>query len=378
MSFSLMIPGILFFVDTGYYGVRALPVKGMTNVQKPDIMSVNVSQELFPDGLLRTTQAIRDCGMKPGIWFEIENVGEAAEQYRNEAHLLKRDGVVLTTSMRRFFDMRDSWVQDYLTEKVIGTLKTYGFEYMKVDYNDTIGIGCDGAESPGEGLRQNMCASLDFIEKVKREVPGIILENCASGGHRLEPLMMSRMSMASFSDAHECEEIPVIAANLHRVILPRQSQIWAVIRREDSLKRIAYSVANTFLGRMCISGDVTELTGSQWDVIDRGIAFYKKIAGVIKHGTTFYYGSRITSYRNLRGWQGILRVSDTGEAYAVFHIFTKEEDAVRIPLPGGREWKVEDSYAAEKCDVAIEECGAGRQLCYKVHGEKEAVAVYLK
>lgn len=71
--------------------------------------------------------------------------------------------------------------------------------------------------------------------------------------------MMSVMSMASFSDAHECEEIPIIAANLHRVIHPTQSQIWAVIRQDDSLKRIAYSISNTFLGRMCISGDVTQL-----------------------------------------------------------------------------------------------------------------------
>lgn len=38
------------------------------------------------------------------------------------------------------------------------------------------------------------------------------------GGHRLEPGLMGQMSMASFSDAHECEEIPIIAANLHWVI----------------------------------------------------------------------------------------------------------------------------------------------------------------
>ena len=43
--------------------------------------------------------------------------------------------------------MNDLWVQNYLSEKVIGTLKKYGFEYMKMDYNDTIGIGCDGCES---------------------------------------------------------------------------------------------------------------------------------------------------------------------------------------------------------------------------------------
>ena len=95
---------------------------------------------------------------------------------------------------------------------------------------------------------------------------------------------MSQMSMASFSDAHECPEIPVIAANLHRAVHPAQSQIWAVIRQADSQQRIAYSIANTFLGRMCISGDVTGLTQAQWDVIERGMEFYRKIAPIIKQG----------------------------------------------------------------------------------------------
>lgn len=39
---------------------------------------------------------------------------------------------------------------------------------MKIDYNDTIGIGCDGAESPDEGLRRNMMATMDFLVAVKR------------------------------------------------------------------------------------------------------------------------------------------------------------------------------------------------------------------
>ena len=78
--------------------------------------------------------------------------------------------------------MSDPWVKKYLHKKVIEMLQTYGFEYMKMDYNDTIGLGCDGAESLGEGLRKNQEESVNFVRQVKEEVPGIILENCASGG----------------------------------------------------------------------------------------------------------------------------------------------------------------------------------------------------
>ena len=189
---------------------------------------------------------------------------------------------------------------------------------------------------------------------------------------------MSATSMASFSDAHECEEIPVIAANLHRVILPRQSQIWAVIHKEDSLKRLAYSVANTFLGRMCISGDVTELDEDQWGLIEGGIAFYKRIAPIIKKGVTYFHGSRLGSYRHLKGWQGILRVSEAQGALALFHIFTKDQDVVKIPLPEGKDWTVEDVYSAGECQISIEDGPDGKSLCYRVREEKEAVAVLLR
>ncbi|MGI5884539.1 MAG: glycoside hydrolase family 36 protein [Candidatus Spyradocola sp.] len=294
------------------------------------------SKTLFPEGLEKTVEAIHRENYKAGIWFEIENVGPAAQAFQYTDHLLHLDGAVLSTPGRRFWNMTDPWVLDYLRERVIGTLKKYGFDYMKIDYNDTIGIGCDGAESPGEGLRRNMAGTMAFLEEVKREIPGIILENCASGGHRLEPGFLAATSMASFSDAHECPEIPIIAANLHRAMLPRQSQIWAVIRKTDSCKRIAYSLANTFLGRMCLSGDVTELSPEQWAVIDAGIAFYKRIAPVIREGQTYHLSPEIPQIRHPEGWQGIVRLGRNGEALALLHTFGGElPQEIRLPLPEG-------------------------------------------
>lgn len=356
-----------FVIDCGWYKEAGIP----WDIAMGDYQ---VSKDLFPKGLEKTVEKIRSAGMEPGIWFEIENVGSASKAYQQEDHLLKRDGKTLTTTMRRFWDMRDPWVEEYLTRKVIGTLQKYNFSYMKIDYNDTVGLGCDGAESIGEGLRQHMDASFAFIGKIKKEVPGIILENCASGGHRLEPLMMGASSMASFSDAHECEEIPIIAANLHRVILPRQSQIWAVIRKEDSLRRIAYSIANTFLGRMCLSGDMLELDREQWKVIEQGIAFYKKIAPVIKDGYTYRFGTEISSYRHPKGWQGILRMGDGGDAFALFHIFDGElAPECSVEIPELSEYEVKDVYSDSQEKVIL----TGGRLSYTPAENRKAVAVYL-
>ena len=357
-----------FVIDCGWYKENGIPWDiGMGDYE--------VSSELFPDGMEKTVQVIKDAGMIPGIWFEIENVGSASRAYHLTEHLLHKDHAVLTTYFRRFWDMQDTWVDEYLTDKVIGTLKKYGFGYMKIDYNETIGIGCDGAESPGEALRKNMEATVLFIEKVKEEVPGIVLENCASGGHRLEPKMMSVMSMASFSDAHECEEIPIIAANLHRVIHPTQSQIWAVIRQDDSLKRIAYSISNTFLGRMCISGDVTQLAPEKWNLIEQGISFYGKIKDIIKEGQSYRYGPKIKSARHPEGWQALLRVGKNKQAYVVIHVFDgKLPEVIEIELPEDAPDHIRQIYAHQEMEVSIKD----RKIYYRPSENKSAVTLWLE
>ena len=361
-----------------FWGAQiAHPASWQMEVYRKDngLGDYEVSSELFPDGMEKTVQVIKDAGMIPGIWFEIENVGSASRAYHLTEHLLHKDNVVLTTYFRRFWDMQDPWVDEYLTDKVIGTLKKYGFGYMKIDYNETIGIGCDGAESPGEALRKNMEATVLFIEKVKEEVPGIVLENCASGGHRLEPKMMSVMSMASFSDAHECEEIPIIAANLHRVIHPTQSQIWAVIRQDDSLKRIAYSISNTFLGRMCISGDVTQLAPEKWNLIEQGISFYGKIKDIIKEGQSYRYGPKIKSARHPEGWQALLRVGKNKQAYVVIHVFDgKLPEVIEIELPEDAPDHIRQIYAHQEMEVSIKD----RKIYYRPSENKSAVTLWLE
>ncbi len=344
------------------------------------------SDKLFPKGLKYTVDCIKEKGMKPGIWFEIDNVGRDAHIYNKEEWFLKRDGIPLSTGGRRFFDMRNPEVIAYLDEKVLKCLKDNGFEYMKMDYNDNIGLGCDGAESLGEGLRLDREASLAYVRHIKEEMPDLILENCASGGHKLEPLMMSLCSMASFSDAHETELIPVVAARLHRMILPRQSQIWAAIRKTDSLKRIVYTMANTFLGRMCLSGDVLELTEDQWGKIDEGIAFYKKIAPVIKNGFSYLFENYGPSEKRLSGYQAVVRVENEGEelvperareAFAVIHVFrdvAKDDGSVIITLPENCPLHIESIYRGTDIGIRL----VGRNLIITPSDEMEAAAVYFR
>ena len=330
--------------------------------------------DLFPEGIGKVADYIRSCGMTPGIWFEIEICGQDAAAFHYTDHLLTRDGVPITTGIRRFWDMRDPWTIEYLTEKVIGMLKEHGFGYLKIDYNDSIGIGCDGAESLGEGLRAQIEAVQLFIRTIKTGIPELVIENCSSGGHRLEPSMLGLTSMSSFSDAHEELEIPVIAANLHRALLPRQNQIWAVLRKNDSAQRIVYSLAATFLGRMCLSGDVEELSSEQWALIDAGISFYKQAVPVIKDGVTFRYGPDVFSYRQPEGWQAIVRIhKDGASAIAVIHTFGGSlPDVLQIPLH--EDFKIRSVYTATPINAEVSD----GLLKVPIPGPFQAIALFLE
>lgn len=333
-----------FVIDCGWYREDNVPWHISMGEYLP-------SKTLFPDGISATVKAINDCGMKAGIWFEFENIGPKCKMFNHTEHMLKRDGIPLTTRNRRFWDMNDPWVKDYLTERVIDFMNDNGLEYIKVDYNETIGIGCDNPDSLGEGLRRNMQGTVDFFKRIKANVKDVIIENCASGGNRLEPTFMALSSMASFSDAHECVEIPIIAANLHRAILPRQSQIWSVIRKNDDTKRIAYSINGGVLGRLCLSGDVTDLSAEQWETIDNGIAFYKKAAEYIKVGKSRLYRYTTGSDRHPKGYQVLLRSNEKG-TLAVVHTFGGAVPSeIRIKIPCGS--SVTNSYSHLPVDARL-------------------------
>ena len=300
------------------------------------------NRNLFPHGIAATATAIRERGLIPGIWFEFEVVGNQSALFNTMTdHFLHLDGVPITAGYRRFWDFRDPWVCDYLREKVISRLRDSGFGYIKVDYNETIGIGVDGAESLGEGLRQHILAVQEFFGEMRREIPDLVIEVCASGGHRLEPSMLALASMGSFSDAHESLDIPIIAANLHRLILPRQSQIWAVLHASDTPQRLAYSLAAGFLGRLCLSGEIDKLNDEQWTFVQTAIRFYEQVAPIIGNGRSRLVQQIGAAWRHPQGAQAVVRVSEDGnQALVVAHTFAAPlPSEIAVSLPEG-DWQI--------------------------------------
>lgn len=355
-------------IDAGWYA----PTKGDWGRAHGDWKP---NATLYPSGLKATADAIRAEGLVPGLWFEFETCGSDSDLWHRTSLLLQRDGQPVTVGNRRFLDFRKPAVTDYLSKRVIAQLSLSGIGYLKIDYNENIGLGADGAESLGEGLRAHLAGVQEFLRLLRLALPDLIIESCSSGGHRLEPSFLGLTHMSSFSDAHECREIPIIAANLHRLMLPRQCQIWAVLRAGESVHRTCYSLTAAFLGRLCLSGDFLKISKAQHALARAAVDLYRRAAPVIANGRSRRFGPEIKSYRHPEGWQAVRRVSPNGRSVLVIaHTFARPDAktlTVQLPGPGG--WHITEYFGSGEVQLARGETA----LTWQPGGEFRGIVVRL-
>ena len=293
------------------------------------------SKTLFPGGLRATCDAIRERGLIPGLWFEFEVAGTEARLYEKSELFLQRDGLPIQDGTRRFLDLRMEENRLYLQERMFDLIAKCNIGYIKIDYNGNTGAELDGPHSPGSNLANHMKQVVGIFIKLRQQFPDLVIENCASGGQRLTPAYGAVSDMHSFSDAHTCVDIPVLAANVLAVIPASQSQIWAVLTKEDSIQRLCYSLAATFLGRMCLSGDIHNLSAEAWAFTQKAMNLYRKVWPIIKDGHSRRYGDYSISMRKLRGWQAVLREGCDGDQLLVVHCFGNAPEQIDIPVGSG-------------------------------------------
>ena len=315
-----------FMLDAGWFQAEGDALSGVGDW--------NIGAGNYPGGLPAFTAKLRERGFIPGVWFEFEVATKDSKFFAEHPELLLHlDGEVLKSGPRSFLDFRRPEVVGHLAQKVIHFLKENGFGYIKVDYNAPTGFGCDGGDSPAEELRRHLEGVAEFFRRMRRELPELVIEICSSGGHRLSPAWMQLGTMASFSDAHESIEIPIIAANTARMIPMRHNQIWAVLHPDDDDRRLGYSLAAGMLGRLCLSGEVARLDARQQRLVDDAIAFYRKAVPAIRRGTIELRRDMNDAWTRPAGTQCFLRRGEN-QTLAVVHTFADSPETLRIPLKG--------------------------------------------
>lgn len=279
-----------------------------------------VEEKMFPKGLADFSEKVSAYGMKTGLLYEFEGISDQTDFFSAHSDLLLTyHGKIINHEGRCFLDFRKPETWEYLREKVIDRLLKNNIGYIKVDYNENIGLGVDGEESYGENLRKNMQAVVAFFKSLKNSVPDLVLEICSSGGMRHEPGFLRLADMVSFSDAHENPGGVPVAMNLHRFIPPRKMQVWATIREDCSEQEAYFTLAKAMLGRICFSGNFLKASDSVRAILRESVAFYNTIKPILKKGrTTCINDEEIRSYFRPEGKGWLVREDLDGERKLVY------------------------------------------------------------
>ena len=92
-------------------------------------------------------------------------------------------------------DFRNPAVREFADGVIRRLVEEYGAGYIKMDYNINAGIGTQrAADSAGDGLLSHNRAYLEWLDHIFIIYPDLIIENCGSGGMRINDALLTRHS----------------------------------------------------------------------------------------------------------------------------------------------------------------------------------------
>lgn len=273
----------LFVLDDGWFGKRDNDLAGLGDY--------TVNRKKLPDGLEGLAKKIRAKGMEFGLWFEPESVNPDSDLYRahpdwalHDAHsdILGRHQLLL--------DLSRPEVQNYIVENVTRILDSAPISYVKWDMNrHSIALG--------DKAHQCVLGLYNVLRQIFEPRPGILLENCSSGGNRFDLGVLCFGPQVWCSDNTDPIERLTIQGNLS--YLYPQSTFGAHVSAAPHAQTLRHTPLSTrgnvsFFGCLGYELDLKHLLPIEIKEIQTQTAFYKQYREVFQFGTF---------RRTKNGWQ---------------------------------------------------------------------------
>ncbi|WP_151735533.1 alpha-galactosidase ['Paenibacillus yunnanensis' Narsing Rao et al. 2020] len=249
------------------------------------------SRERFPEGIKYVLDYIRSKGMIPGLWLELEVMGINSPKLAetDDSWFFMRHGKRVKDRSRYQLDYRNPKVIAHADGVMRRLVEEYGVGYIKMDYNINAGIGTEtDADSFGDGLLQHNRAYLAWLDSIFARYPQLVIENCSSGGMRMDYAMLSRHSIQSTSDQEDYVQYAAIAAGAPAVLTPEQAAVWSYPLREGDDEEVIFNMVNALLLRVHQSGHLAELTPPRRALVKEALDYYKSIRADIPQAVPFW------------------------------------------------------------------------------------------
>ncbi len=277
----------LFVLDDGWFGKR--------DADNSSLGDWYEDRRKLPDGLADVAKRINGLGMQFGLWFEPEMISPDSELYRQHP-----DWCLHVRGRRRsearwqlVLDYTRPEVRDYIYESLAEIFSTVPVAYVKWDMNRAlteIGSAALPPERQAETAHRYVLGLYELLERITSQFPDILFESCSSGGGRFDPGMLYYMPQTWTSDNTDAVErlkiqygtslvYPVSTIGAHVSAVPNH--------------QVGRNTPLDFRGSVAMSGnfgyelDLTQFTNEEKDTVQRQVASYKQVRGLVQQGDLY-------------------------------------------------------------------------------------------
>lgn len=273
-----------FVVDAGWYAEQNESWWGSVGMWQP-------GKSRFPNGIQEVMEYITKKNMIPGLWLEIERSGvNSPLKNKPDSWFFMRHEKRVVENQSNFLDFRNKDVLTHANEVVDRVVKKYGAGYIKMDYNFNALMGTESnANSAGQGLLEHNRAYLNWMKDVYKKYSNLVIENCGSGGCRMDYAMLSVHQLQSSSDQTDYRKYPSIVVGTMAAVLPEQLAVWSYPMKNGNKYEASFNMVNAMLGRIHQSGHLAELPEESFQQVKKGIEVYKaELASKIPETVPFF------------------------------------------------------------------------------------------
>jgi alpha-galactosidase len=187
----------------------------------------------FPDGLRAFSEYVHRKGMKFGLWVEPERIDletETAKQHPD--WLAKRDGQIIGGGRYAHLCFGNPQVVAWFKERLAKIVADYEVDWLKWDYNIAYGLGCNDAthgHQDGDGTYAHTQGVYAVKAFLREKFSHLVLEGCASGGHRIDFGILRFVHTYWLSDfTHRAANVRFHLTGAWFALPPRYLNTWVV------------------------------------------------------------------------------------------------------------------------------------------------------
>ena len=241
--------------------------------------------ENWPHGLKKVIDYIHSKGLKAGLWIEIEAMGKDCPTLKDFSDdcFFTFDKKKTINHSRYQLDFANEKVYEYALKTIQKLVERYDLNYLKIDYNTDAGVGSDKySSSLGEGLYRHNLAYLKWLREIHTLFPDLTIENCASGGNRMDYATLAICPIQSTSDQTDYRKYPYLSGSVLTAVTPEQAAVWSypvdTLHKDFVLtdESVTLNMVNAMLGRIHLASDLSKLSKKQFELVKEGVVFYKQ------------------------------------------------------------------------------------------------------